>query len=204
MKSILFVCLWSVAGGVLAAASASAQVPRPAIPGTRAPLLGVGYVADAPQILAGVAVWGLIPGLRGFGLYLDAKLDLSNPSDRPEYEPGLTATQVQDSLGHEEFESEDSWNTFNVAVLHPITSEMIGYVGAGYARRTRYREYLDPDFGLGNYGYYWVDDPAGSGHSVNVLAGLLLRISRRFRVQFGAETKPAGFTFGVSAIYPGR
>jgi hypothetical protein len=168
------------------------------------PLFGVGYVANAPQMLAGGAVWGVIPGLRGFGLYLDFKTSLGSASNNANFEEGLTAAEAQEAYGDEFFDQEDDWRAVNVALVRPLTPELIVYVGGGVSWNTHYQEFWDPTFERGDIGWYWVEDPAESGSYANIMAGGFLRIAPRIRIQFGGETKPAGFTVGVSLNQPAR
>jgi hypothetical protein len=165
---------------------------------------GFGYAANAPQELVGGAVWGLVPGLGGWGLYVDAKMDPDDPSSDPYFDPDVTAAEVGTLYPQdEELTQEERWYSFNVALMKSVTTELILYAGGGYATRDVYRQYLDPQQNRGRLGFYWVADPAVSGGEVNVLAGALLRISERFRLQFGGETAPKGFTVGVSIMFGG-
>ncbi|MFW5947434.1 MAG: hypothetical protein ACOCUW_02975 [Gemmatimonadota bacterium] len=182
---------------VLAPAAVSAQA------GDRG-MLGIGYAANAPSVVVGATVWGIVPGLRGWGLYVDGKMDPDDPSSDPYFMAALTpsdiATQYPDD---EEVTQEDRWQSFNAAVTRVLTDELIVYAGGGYSHRTTYRQYLDPDRNRGQFGLYWVEDPVTSGGEVNLLAGALLRISSRIRLQFGGETAPRGFTVGASLTLGG-
>lgn len=168
------------------------------------PMFGLGYVANAPHMLAGGSVWGLIPGLRGFGLYLDFKTSVGSASDNANFEDGLTAAEAREAYGDETFDQEDDWRSINAAILRPLTPELTVYVGGGVAWNTHYQEFWDPSFERGDIGWYWVEDTEVSGSHLNVLAGGLLRIAPRVRIQFGGELEPAGFTVGLSIVQPAR
>jgi hypothetical protein len=76
------------------------------------------------------------------------------------------------------------------------------YAGVGYATRTRYREYRDPEGELGRLGFFTVEAPADEWNTLNPLFGGFLRISRWLDFQFGLETRPRGFTVGASLRLP--
>jgi hypothetical protein len=168
-------------------------------------MLGFGYVTNAPQELVGGTIWGLIPGLSGWGLYADAKL---NPSDRSTdefYFKDLSPADVDELYPRDkELKSEEIWRSFDVAVVRHITPELMLYVGGGYAYRDVYLRYLDPAQQRGQFGHYWIKDEEHSEGTVNVMGGALLRISNRLRLQFGGETAPTGFTVGASIVLGGE
>lgn len=168
------------------------------------PVIGVGYVANAPEELAGAMIWGLIPGLGGWGLYVDAKLDTSPESNRSNF-LGVTPELV-DSLFPEDgrLNARDSWRGFNVAVVRPLTPQFAVYVGAGYAEWTRYYEFFDPDGQRGLHGFYWGESPNESGSTTNFLAGAILSAGKWIRFHFGGETRPGGLTVGASLVWPPR
>jgi hypothetical protein len=167
-------------------------------------VIGFGYTANAPEVMLGGSIWGLIPGLNGWGLYVDAKIDHEDPSRHEYYDATITAAQVLETYpDDEEAERDDRWVSFNAAVLKSVTNELILYAGGGWAQRDVYRYYLDPQRNRGQFGFYWVGDPDSSGGTVNIMAGVLLRASSRIRLQFGAETAPKGFTAGASVVLGG-
>lgn len=201
--------VWMASTLVVAAFGAGAlpasgqAAPAPGI--TEGPMLGFGYVANAPQIPVGVAAWGLVPGLKGYGLYADFKTTVGTAADYDNFVPGLTPEEVVSQYdGHVPFDREDEYWAVNLAVVRSLTEELLVYVGGGYGERTRYQEYWDESRQLAEFGYYWVEDPVRSGDYFNLLAGVFFRISSRFRIQFGGEMEPAGFTIGMSFNLPGR
>lgn len=181
----------------LAAAPASAQ------PAHLQPMMGVGYVANAPQLMVGGTVWGLVPGLRGFGLYVDFKLDPSDETDRMNFVREWTPQDAA-GFGDRHFSTENRWRSVNLALLRPLTREFSVYAGAGYSEWTRYREYVDPVGERGFAGFYWVEDRDGSGSTMNLLGGVFLRMGSRIRAQFGVESQPGGVTVGLSYTIPSR
>ena len=191
---------------LLAPAAAAAQIGAPAGPPAGDPVLfGIGYAANAPDLMVGGAVWGLVPGLRGWGLYADAKLDPGDPSADDFFVAGLSPGQIDVQYpDDEEFAQEDRWRSFNVAVVRVVTPELMLYGGGGYATRDVYRQYLDPSRSRGNFGFYWVEDADASTTELNLMVGALLRVSSRLRLQFGGETAPRGFTVGASLVFGGR
>lgn len=168
-------------------------------------MLGVGYAANAPRALVGGTVWGLIPGLGGWGLYADAKLTPADRSTDDYYFADVTPADVETMWPQDrELKSEEEWLSVNVAVVRRMTRELMLYVGAGYAYRDVYLRYLDPAQQRGEFGHYWIKDEEDSAGTVNVMGGALLRISPLLRLQFGGETAPVGFTVGASIALGGE
>ena len=166
---------------------------------------GIGYVANAPDVLGGVSGYVVLPVLGGLGLYIDAKFDVDSPARDDTFISTLTDTEVEEQVAGVEFvDALDSWQSLNVALLRPVTPALMLYAGAGYATRTRYHEYRDPDGELGQLGFFSVEVPGDEWKTVNVLFGGFLRLSRWLDFQFGLETKPRGFTVGASLRLPPR
>lgn len=183
-----------LAACTVAAPAAAQDLGRPAF--------GVGYVASMPNMMAGGAAYVVLPVLGGLGLYVDAKFDVSDPTDRDNFDASLTATEVDDEIGDEFRDDESGWRAFNAAIVRPVTSALMLYGGLGYSEETVYREYFDDTGTRGLAGYYWVESTADGGSSMNVLAGMLLRMTPMFNAQFGVETAPRGVTVGVSVMFP--
>ena len=169
------------------------------------PLFGVGYTANAPRLLAGGSAWAVFPSLRGFGLYVDAKFSTDSPAGTgDEYLAGVTAEQMEaDFPAHLFHVSEDAYRSFNAAVAYMVSRELIAYAGGGWVERTHYRQYYDETEEFGRFGFYWVDDPRYDTSGPNLLAGVLFRLGANVRAQFGAETRPFGFTAGLALNFPG-
>lgn len=190
---------------VTAAAPVQAQI---GVPGATAwvaePRFGIGYVVNMPNQYAGASVHVLTEFLGGFGVYVDAKFDLSSPEDEDGYVDSLTATEVDDRVGDQLFRTDASWKSVNVAIMRSVGPQFALYAGAGIADGTRYREYLDEEGEAGNFGYYWVRDPERSGTEVNLLIGGMFQLTRAFGFQVGFETKPRGIALGVNYLVPMR
>jgi hypothetical protein len=164
---------------------------------------GIGYVANAPDVLGGVGGYVVLPVLGGLGLYVDAKFDVDSPARDDDFISTLTDREVEEQVAGAQFiDDQDSWQSFNVALLRPVTPSLMLYAGAGYSTRTRYREYRDPEGELGRLGFFTVEAPADEWSTVNPLVGGFLRISRWLDFQFGIETRPRGFTVGASLRLP--
>lgn len=161
---------------------------------------GIGYVANAPELLAGGGAYVVLPVMGGIGLYVDAKFDTTDPSDDDAFVASLTAREVDDEIGDEYRDQDASWRSFNAAVVRPVTPTLMLYAGLGYATETIYRQYYDETEVRGLAGYYWVAAPDEDRSTLNVLGGMFLRMTRRINAQVGAETAPAGGTFGLSII----
>ena len=190
-------CLALAASGLAAAPLAAQDTP-----GLR---FGVGYTANAPEMLAGASGFVILPALGGIGLYLDAKVNPDSPRKDDTFLEGRTALQIEDEVAGVRFQdSKDSYRSFNVAVLRPVTPSLMLYAGAGISQMTRYREYFDPAEEMGLAGYFWVEAPDEKETFVNGLAGALLRISSLMSLQTGFETNPKGFTVGATFHLPRR
>jgi hypothetical protein len=190
-------CLALAAAG-LAAAPLAAQ-------DTLGVRFGVGYTANAPEMLAGASGFVILPAMGGIGLYLDAKFNPDSPRKDGAFLEGRTALQIEDEVAGVRFQdSKDSYRSFNVAVVRPMTPSMMLYAGAGISQMTRYREYFDPTEEMGLIGFFWVEAPDEKSTSINGLAGAFLRISSLISFQTGFETNPKGFTVGATFHLPRR
>jgi hypothetical protein len=166
---------------------------------------GVGYVADAPELLGGGAAYIILPALGGVGLYVDAKFDLNSPTGESTFVESLTAREVEGQVSGAAYrDSQDSWRGLNIAVIRPMNESLMLYVGLGSARRSVYKEYRDPSGELGLLGILTVEDPEEEETKLNGMAGAFLRLSPLISVQTGFESTPAGFTVGASFRLPPR
>ena len=163
---------------------------------------GFGYVAQAPELMAGGAAYVIFPVAGGIGLYADAKFDASNPTRKSNYLADLTAQQVEDQFGDRFLYSTASWRSFDLAVMRPLRPSLTIYAGAGYARKREYKEYLDDTGTRGLAGHYWVEDTAARASTVNLMGGFFFRMSRFLNAQFGVESAPGGVTVGLSLALP--
>ncbi len=193
----------------LGAAPASAQFPdqAPARPRGPQPLTttqyGIGYVANAPDATVGGGAYVLSPRWGGIGVYLDAKFDISNPTDERGYDPSVTSQQVADMVGGQFRGTEASWRSMNVALMRPLTPSLIAYAGGGMARMTVFDLYnVDPEEPVGLGGLVWAENPDATETRVNLMVGFLMRLTSRVSAHFGYETQPAGATVGASLRIP--
>lgn len=168
------------------------------------PRLGIGYVANAPQILTGASAYTVVDVFGGLGLYVDAKLNLETPEDERDFVDDLTVRQVEAFPGQEADRDERSWWSVNAALIRPLSPEFMVYLGAGYAYEGVYWRYRDLNgvLDIGTFGWYWVQDDRDSGYRVNFLAGMFFRMSERVAFQFGLESVPSGVTVGGSYSFP--
>lgn len=166
-----------------------------------APQFGVGYVASAPDLMGGISGYVILPRMGGIGLYADVKFDLDDPTGDLAFRKGMTPAEVEAGLeGVRYIKRESSWRSFNAALVRPLNPSFIVYGGAGYSRRTSYRLYEQVAFDVGQA--LIVKDPGGGEGRVNLLAGVLLRLSSLMSSQLGIETQPRGLTVGVSLRLP--
>lgn len=194
-----------VAAGVAAPEAARAQVGVPARRSLQLqPRIGVGFTANVPDQLVGGSVHFLSGRFGGLGLYADVKLDMESPEDDPGFTDNITPREVEETRNHRLFDSDASVTSVNVALMRALSPQFTLYAGAGYSDVTEYVQYWDESGDTGDFGYYWVEDEENSAGKVNLLGGAMFQLGESFAIQMGAESKPAGFTFGVSYLIPMR
>lgn len=164
------------------------------------PRIGVGYVANAPSIFTGLAAWGVFDVLGGLGLYVDTKYDFDTPAEESDFVSDLTLAEVEAAPGQTFHFDESGWWSANVALVRPVSPELMLYLGGGYAHEDRYLRYADPTEQVveGQQGWYWVHDAEASGARLNVLGGAFFRLGQNLVLQFGFDTKPSGLSVGAS------
>ena len=169
------------------------------------PHFGIGYAANAPNLMAGGGAYVVTPYFGGIGVYLDAKFDVEDPSGELTFEKGLTAEDVVNEIEGAEFiRRESSYRSFNAALLKPLTPYLILYAGGGLVQRFRFHLYEAPESDLGVSGIFWVKAPAEDDTMGNFMLGVFMRVSSFLSTQVGIETEPRGFTVGVSLRPPRR
>ncbi len=191
-----------VALGVVLAPGVAAQV-RGSPPLSRTQF-GFGYVGNAPDAVAGGMAYVLVPKWGGIGVYVDAKFDGSNPSGERGYDANYTSARLANEVDGANFvKTEESWRSFNIGVVRPLTPSFLAYVGGGLARTTSFDLFnvpLTTPVGLG--GTAWVEDPEATETRANFMFGIMMRVTSRITTQFGYETQPDGLTVGASLRLP--
>lgn len=164
---------------------------------------GIGFQGNAPDVVAGGVAYVIFPKAGGIGFFVDAKFDLEDPTDSPEYEPGLTVERVEHEIvGAEPFEKESSYRSFNVGVVRPLNPFLMVFAGGGPSFKKKYIEYKG---GAGNYGrggVFWAEDLQQRETRMNIMLGLMMRVGPRITSHFGFETQPRGVTVGLSLRLP--
>jgi hypothetical protein len=164
--------------------------------------VGIGYVASIPTTFLGFSALGVTPKLfGGAGLYADVKLTTSSPGDSPYYMPGVTVADAEVTYGDMLYEEKSDWLSIDMALVYALTDELAVYGGLGYTKKTHYRQYFDDSQTRGNFGFYWVSDPAASGNRINALGGAFLRITRFVVFQLGAASQPPGANVGIALTF---
>lgn len=164
---------------------------------------GVGYVGNAPDALVGGGAYFIVPKWGGVGLYVDAKFDVANPTDERGWDASVTAAQVANDIGGDFIKREESWRSFNVALVRSFSPTISAYAGAGVAKSTAYDLFdVALDSGVGYGGVVWAEDPASEETKVNVLFGIITRISSRISAHFGYDTQPSGVAVGLTLRLP--
>jgi len=169
------------------------------------PHVALGYVANAPNMMAGIAGYAVFPYLGGIGVYLDAKLDIEDPSGDDVFEAGYTARRVVEEISGAEFiRRELSYQAVNLALVRPLTHSLAVYAGGGLVRVSEYHLFEAFSSDLGFAGVFWVEAPGVEEIRGNLMAGIFLRMSSFLSTQVGFETEPRGFTVGASLRLPRR
>lgn len=201
-RTVALLALAAVAG-MSAPEFARAQV---GIPAARSvvlqPRIGVGFTANIPDQLVGGSVHYLTGAFGGLGIYADVKLDMESPADEDGFTDTVTAAEVESTRNHRLFDEQSSATSVNIALMKSLSPQFTVYAGAGYSDMKNYRQYWDEDQEEGFQGYYWVPEEGLTGGKVNLLGGAFFQLGESFAIQMGAETKPAGFTLGVSYLIP--
>lgn len=167
------------------------------------PYIGIGYVTNAPEEMAGGGLLVLHPALKGWGLYLDVKGTLGSPTGKPGYDPTLTSDMVEENYLYDELMTFNvTWRSANAALVRAISADLALYLGAGVSRSSGYREYFDSQHDRGVSGYYWARHLPDDRDKMNLLIGTFSRLHRILLVQFGIETAPRGFTVGATLALP--
>lgn len=189
-----------VASALSPAGAAGQSTPRALLTG---PQFGIGFVANAPEEMAGGSAYVVFPAMGGIGLYVDAKFDTEDSSGQRGYVPDVTAADVESVYGGDFVQDEESWWSVDVALVRPLNPYLMVYGGAGLAHKAVFRQYsLDSDVEIGVGGIAWVEDPRGEEDRVNLMAGVIFRLSRWVSTQFGVESEPRGVTIGASLRLP--
>lgn len=183
----------------LVPATAVAQQPEPDRASLRSlPLIGIGYVANAPNMLLGgaaIAAWDVLGGL---GLYVDAKFSHDPPS-RSGFVDGTLADVGE---GDRFFRAESGWRSFNVALLRPVTDELVLYLGGGVTREEAFEQFYDDSEERGEFGYYWLEDEEASGNRANVVGGAFFRFADWLLFQVGFDAEPVAMNIGAMYRLP--
>lgn len=166
------------------------------------PFVGLGYVANAPEQLAGVGIVATHPALRHWGGYVNFKWSPDSPKNRTNYDPTMTSHDVEEEYRDEFVSFDIVWSSISVAVARTIRPQLTVYAGAGYAHSEGFDQFFDENQDRGEQGYYWVTHPEDEETKVNFLVGMFLRAGSYFAFQFGLETAPKGFTVGGSFVLP--
>ncbi len=172
--------------------------------GPAQPHVGIGYVANAPDVMVGGVAYVVWPALGGIGLYVDAKFAGGSPSGSEDFEEDWTPGRVESEIPGVNFrQKESSWRSFSVAVIRPLNPSLMVYGGLSRFNRTEYWLYeASTTVDLGRAGIFWVESPDDAESGVSVMAGALMRLSSLISTQFGFESRPRGITVGVSLRLP--
>ncbi len=165
--------------------------------------VGVGYMPNVPVTPLGFSVLAVSPKLfGGAGVQASVRFTTDSPGNSPFFMSGMTVADAEIGFGDLLFEEKSDWLAVNLALVYALSGELALYGGAGYAKEDRYREYFDESRTRGDFGFYWVEDPEASGTRVNVLGGLIFRLTRAVYFQIGAESAPRGGNVGIVIALP--
>lgn len=166
--------------------------------------IGVGYIANLPEVGTGLSFFHLVGG--GWGYFVDVKHTLDSREDEEHFESELTPDTAE-FMGHRNFNDEDEYTALSGGVMWAFHPEVAVYAGAGYTERRSFAGFRDrredDDERLGDRGgHYWVRDRAESRRGVNATGGLVFQGGRNLFVRGGVELFPAGASAGVTLTIP--
>jgi len=164
---------------------------------------GIGYTAAIPDVKAGVGAWRFL-GTSRLALFADAKMSWPRIQDDGDYCPEVIASCTVPDIEIDRIDLKlkdaDEYLIVNVGVVFAPEPEYAFLLGVGPVRHSRYREYydgsVDADVLITPDGSYWAPYEPTSEWSVQVVAGVLLRLSDAFVLRFGYERAPGGISFG--------
>jgi hypothetical protein len=166
-----------------------------------ATVLGLGYVASVPTTPLGMTALVLTPKLfHGAGLIADVKVTRNSPSSGSDYLPTVTVQQAEVTYGDMLVHDQSDWTTVDLGGVYAITGDFAVYAGAGYSKETHYRQYFDQTESRGDFGFYWVSDPAQSGTRVNAMVGFFTRVQSWLYFQTGVESSPTAANVGLTFV----
>jgi hypothetical protein len=173
----------------------------------------VGYSGQVPEALLGVGAWAFL-GESRFGVFVDGKMTYPKYSSHSNYcPPALQTCSVEwveaNRLSGDNADfiirDENDWFILNGGMAYAVAPEFAVMVGAGMARRSRVREYLDDEesaeLRITESGSYFA--PHGDTKwEPQAVASVMMRASNYIAFSFGVETGPRGMTVGLYFVLP--
>ncbi len=200
-------CGWVAVGMALGPALLGAQATpaggRGGVPlrGLDRVQYGVGYVANPPEMLAGVGAYVLFPVLGGIGVYVDGKWDVDTPEEDLAFRPGVTPAELEAATpGVQYLKREASWRSLNAGIVRPFSPWIMGYAGVGLASASYYRLYEELEMEVGRA--ILVRSAQDDETRINLMVGVLLRLTSAVTTHLGLEGQPRGVTVGASLRLP--
>lgn len=164
---------------------------------------GIGYTGNLPDLQVGGSAYVLLPRWGGIGFYVDVKGGVGGPSTERGYDGSVTAARIENDLGGIFVKEEASWWSVNAALMRPLSPYFTVYLGGGLAHESTYRLYnVDRDLNVGVGGVVWARDTRGDQYRLNLMLGMITRLTSRVSAHFGYETEPDGITAGLSLRLP--
>ena len=160
--------------------------------GTR---LILGYAANIPNQYVGFALGFSRP--KTWGIFLEYKMNTTSLDIASYLYDDLSIDRVENVYGDTLKDQRSSWISVNGGMTRPLSDRFCGYLGLGLSFRKAYRQYREPYQGMGDNGYYWINDGPNSTVNLNVTGGIYYKVGRYFYLQLGGDFKPLGLAAGL-------
>lgn len=187
LPSLALLALLALGG---TATSLSAQALAPDLRDTR--YTGLGFAANIPNVLTGVAAFHHMPSL-GVGVFGQVRFSLDSPERERHFRDDITPGEAF-QMGDFPVGSRDRVFMGTAGVFRPITPTLALYVGVGYSEERGYREFYDETRQRGDFGYYWIEVDADHDTGLNFSGGALIQATRNFTFMGGFDSFPTGIS----------
>jgi len=158
--------------------------------------LVLGYAVNIPSQYVGFTLGFTRP--KTWGLFLDFKMNTTSLEIAPYLYDDLTVEYVETHYTADTLkDNSSSWVSVNCGMTRPLNDHFCSYLGLGASFHKAYLQYREPYEGMGDKGYYWINDDANSTVNLNATGGIYYKLGRYFYLQLGGELNPLGLAAGL-------
>ena len=158
--------------------------------------LMLGYAANIPNQYVGFNLGFTRP--KTWGIFLDFKMNTTSLEIAPYLYDDLTVDYVEEFYTADTLkDNRSSWVSINCGMTRPLNNSFCTYLGLGAAFHKAYLQYREPYDGMGDHGYYWINDDANSTINLNVTGGIYYKLGHYFYLQIGGDLNPLGLVAGL-------